>query len=147
MKNDEYKKISSGLGQEIRNLLNDAVRDSRYLMGRRELNERLMEILPTEDMAPVRDALATKFKQYAEKAQDHGARWGLRGQISELALHVVTEMEKGDRIMPVPEEEVIDVGAVADDIHYGSRIGGELDRKNDKERAEAQALLKKAGLL
>lgn len=146
MKNDEYKKVSRGLGQEIRNLMGEALVDARYLMGRRELNERLMELLPADDMAPVRGALATRFKQYAEKGQDRKARFELRGRINEFALHVVTEMEKGDAIVAAQEEEVVDLdAAVRASDEYSDRIGGKLDRKRDQERAEAQEILRRAG--
>lgn len=147
MEQRDYKKVSTGRGQEIRDLLHDALKDAQYLPGKREINERLMELFPEEDLAPVRAALYEKFRQFSKTAQDKSTRFNLRQQIGEVALTTINGLEEMDRFMEPAEPEVIDLEAILDGADYGDRIGGDLQKQQDKERAEAQELLKKAGLL
>jgi hypothetical protein len=141
-----YKKISTGRGQAIRDLMNEALNDAKWVMGRSALDKRLLEIFPEDNLAPVRAALATKFTQFAKQAQDRSTRFDLRGRINELTLLTITELEKGDAVVAPVEEETVDVGAVADDVRYGDRIGGDLDRKHDAEVRAAREVVRKANM-
>ena len=110
----QYRKISTGRGQQIRDLMGEATGDPRDLMGRRELNERLAEIFPEEDLRAFRDALGKKFEEAARATAAGGDRFEMRGKINHLALEVVEGIEKLDRIVEPEGPSDEDVSAAVD---------------------------------
>ena len=140
---ERYAKLTKGTGAKLRNFLNDALRDARYLPGKKELRARIEEEFG--DTGLNADKLAEAYVEFARRGQDRRARWGLRGHINETVIKVVTKLEEDDRLMDVPKEEVIDAGKIAEDTHWADRIGGKLDQARAKEQAEARDLLRKAG--
>lgn len=141
---DRRRALDSKLGRKLRDFLNDAVTDSRALPGKAALRARIEDEFG--DVAGIdQDRLFNLFSEMARRAQEPGTRWDLRQTVTDVTARVVTKLDEADRLVEPDEEESIDVGAIADDIDYSDRIGGDLDRQADRERAEARELLRRAG--
>jgi hypothetical protein len=145
---ERSKILRSKRGNALRELAGNMIVDADMLPSKSELKAALEELYPGEERAKLRATLTEKLTTVAEKAQNRKNRFPLRGIVSELVIQVETKLAGDDRLVAVPEEEPIDMDAVmrATD-KYSDRIGGELERQHDKERAEAQEILRKAGYM
>jgi hypothetical protein len=143
---DRMRILTSERGSALRQLANAMITDADAVPPASEVKAALEEIFPDDSHAKLRADLTGRLKKVAEAAQDREARFALRGICDELVIKVETKLVEDDRFIPVPEEEEIDAFALADDVHYGSKIGGELDRKRDKERAAELESRRRAGL-
>ncbi|HMA26068.1 MAG: hypothetical protein ACM33U_09170 [Solirubrobacterales bacterium] len=109
---DRYANLKRGLGAELRMIFATALRDARDLPTRSQLAAQLAEALPGERWESVRAALTQKFREAAEIAQDRQRRFELRQQVDEFLSGIVDELDKGERIIPLPDEEPVDLDAV-----------------------------------
>jgi hypothetical protein len=145
---ERHKKLNSELGAKLTNFLGNALVDASDLPGKSALRAMVEEEFG--DVAGLdKDKLYDAFVGFAQRGQDRSKRFELRGIIYETVVNVVTKLEEADRLMPVEEasdEEIAAATAKAADP-YADRIGGELQRKVDQERAEAREILRKAGQL
>jgi hypothetical protein len=141
---DQYRLVAN---HPLRAVLQSVTVDARGLPGKAALREQIAEAIPDEGEGfdKLRAALFTKALQFAEEAQDPRRRFELRGKADRLVLEVAEGLRDADRLVPAREEEPVDVDDLAIDSAYADRIGGDLDRKHDEERAEARELLRKAG--
>jgi hypothetical protein len=99
----------------LRHVLRNVCNDPRDLPTKSQLRAELVEALPGAD-AKVIDALVTKAAEFAQAAVDPGARFDLRGAADRLTLHVVDTLEADDRLVPVEDEEPVDVSDVMGSI-------------------------------
>jgi hypothetical protein len=144
--NTRYRLISTGRGGELRALAQSMIADADRLPTKSELRAAIEEIYPGDEHAKFRADLAGRLTKVAEEAQNKRNRFTLRGIVDELVIKVETKLADDERLIAPREEEVVDMDAAmrATD-KYSDRVGGELDRKRDQERAAAQELLRKAG--
>jgi hypothetical protein len=143
---DRHKKLNGPLGSKIKEFLGSALVDAADLPGKTALRARIAEEFGDVEGID-QDKLYDAFLDYARRGQDKSKRWGLRGHIFEVTLNIVTKLEEADRLMPVETETDDEIAAAVEKglDPYRDRIGGDLDRKRDQERAAAQELLRKAG--
>jgi hypothetical protein len=143
--NDRYKKISTGLGGQLRTFFQDALRDADHLPGKRELRARIAEQFGETGLNA--DKLEAAFVEMARRAQNRGSRFNLRQNIDETVFKVVTKLEEEDRLVPVERNSDDEIAAAVDRAtdRYADRIGGELDKARDKDATEARELLRRAG--
>jgi hypothetical protein len=147
MDRKDYARITRGKGRELRDFMEDAIREPRDQLGRRELRARMDELLPADEFdADVRKRVLTRWIELARGAADRCARFELRQHAANFAADVVRELEEADRLVNVEEQEPIDMDAIMESTdRYSDMVGGDLQRQHDKERAEAQELLRRAG--
>jgi len=145
--NERYRRLTSGVTGELRDLAHQMIADADNLPGRKALRESIAEVLP-DASDDVRSAVEESLIALAKKAQDRGARFELRGHVDNWALDVGAKLEAADRIVAGREPEVVDFDAadVAKSLRYKDDIGGEYQRRKDEEQAAALARLKEAGL-
>lgn len=137
--------LRSPVGRKITDLLNDALDDARFLPGKAALRERIAEEFGDVEGVD-QDKLYNLFCEMARRGQDRSKRFELRGSIFEIAIKVSGKLEADDRLVPIEEPSDDEVKAAVDkaDDPYGNRIGGDLDKERDAERAEAQDLIRRA---
>jgi hypothetical protein len=147
MNHDKRMRIlNSERGAALRGLANEMIADADLLPTKTALKAALEEIYPDEGHAKLREDLYGRLTKVAAEAQNRQARFPLRGIVDELVIQVETKLTDDDRLVPIEEEEEIDAAALADHVHYGDRVGGELDRAADKERAAELESRRRAGL-
>jgi hypothetical protein len=146
--NIRYRKLTSGVTGELRNLAHSMLVDAGMLPGRKALREMIGDVLPDAG-DDVRSAIETKLVELAKKAQeDRGERFTLRGKADDWALEVGARLEAADRIVEGREPEVVDFDAedLAKSARYANVIGGDYVRERDEAQAAARKRLEEAGL-
>jgi hypothetical protein len=136
MHQSDYKLIANS---ELRNVLRNVCNGPDFAPGRKELRAQLVAALPDAE-TDVIDALMTKAEAFAREAEDHGARFDLRGRADALTLHVLKTYEAADRLVPRENTEPVDVKDVINGMDtFGEKalasISSSLDRANLEKNA------------
>src|SRR5690242_1971294 len=145
---ERTKRLTTGMGRKLSDFLRGALVDPRDLPGKAELRVRIAEEFgDVEGIDP--EALFDAFVEFAQKGQNPTKRWELVQHAQEVALQVSTRLDEVDRLVGpdgTSDEDVTRAVEHASD-KYLDRAGGELARRADQERAAAQELLRKAGIV
>ena len=107
--------LRSPLAAKLRGFLNDALNDTDMLPGKAALKTRIEEEfdgVPGLDKAKLEEA----FIKYAKLGQDKSKRFDARAAITEATVQVVSKLEAADRLIDAPEEDEVDVAALADEV-------------------------------
>lgn len=122
MKQSQYRLIAEHpLRTVMRSMVTHRAKD---LPGKAALREMIDEALPGAD-ARVKDAVYTKAVELARAAQERpDEHFDLRGAADRMVLKVVEGLQAADRILPVREEEEIDLDAIVADVEDSTTIGG-----------------------
>lgn len=124
MKASDYHKIES---HPLRDVLRAMVTDRRDLPSRSELREAIEAAVPSGTDQKTKETLFDYAIKLAEKAAAKGrdSWWDLRGEADRHALSLVQGWEAADRILPLGEEEEIDVGGIADTVMAQRHLWGD----------------------
>lgn len=140
---ERTRRLTSGLGQELRNFFNGALADASDLPTKSGLKALIAEKFgDVQGVNP--DKLAEAFVEFARRGQDRGARFELRGHVDELVLTLTTRLEEADRLIDVEEDEPVDAASLADEVDGADFIGGKAAKESFREFE--RVLAKRQGL-